>query len=186
MTEPTQLIISALETGVDLARGNAEAVHANYKGYYPERHAAADRDVSDMEAALTAARTHLEQPTEPAPHTRREGMNHITQEQAAILARDIWGETAILPMVDLHKFAQAVIDSIDTSQERVEKGEESVQMVHYKRGYGVALSEAQSKLVERLRSLEQDHEPHGWPAIQMRDISALLDMVQSPALPDNA
>lgn len=64
MTEPTQLIISALETGVDLARGNAEAVHANYKGYYPERHAAADRDVSDMEAALTAARTHLEQPTE--------------------------------------------------------------------------------------------------------------------------
>lgn len=65
MTEPTQLIISALETGVDLARGNAEAVHANYKGYYPERHAAADRDVSDMEAALTAARAHLEQPSEP-------------------------------------------------------------------------------------------------------------------------
>lgn len=62
MTEPTQLIISALETGVDLARGNAEAVHANYKGYYPERHAAADRDVSDMEAALTAARAHLEHP----------------------------------------------------------------------------------------------------------------------------
>jgi hypothetical protein len=67
MTNPTKLIISALETGVDLARGNAEAVHANYKGYYPERHAAADRDVADMEAALAAARAHLEQPTEPAP-----------------------------------------------------------------------------------------------------------------------
>jgi hypothetical protein len=68
MTNQTQLIISALETGVDLARGNAEAVHANYKGYYPERHAAADRDVSDMEAALSAARAHLEHPqaSEPA------------------------------------------------------------------------------------------------------------------------
>jgi trans-aconitate methyltransferase len=55
-------------------------------------------------------------------------MNHITQEQAAKLARKVWGETAILPMVDLHRFAQAVIDAIDTSQERVEKSEESVQM----------------------------------------------------------
>ena len=78
-------------------------------------------------------------------------MTHITQEQAAILARDIWGETAILPMVDLHKFAQAVIDSIDTSQERVEKGEESVQMVHYKRGYGVALSDAEEAIDDECR-----------------------------------
>ena len=27
---------------------------------------------------------------------------------------------------------------------------------------------------ERLRLLEQDHAPDGWPAVQMRDISALL------------
>jgi hypothetical protein len=46
-----------------------------------------------------------------------------------------------------------------------------------------ALTAAQSELVERLRSFESDHKPDGWPAIQMRDISALLDMLQSTALP---
>ena len=27
----------------------------------------------------------------------------------------------------------------------------------------------------RLRLLEADHEPDGWPAVRMRDVSALLD-----------
>lgn len=40
-----------------------------------------------------------------------------------------------------------------------------------------------ANLIDRLRSFEQDHGPNGWPAIQMRDISALLDVVQSTALP---
>lgn len=30
-------------------------------------------------------------------------------------------------------------------------------------------------LHERLRLLEEDHKPEGWPAVQMRDITALLD-----------
>jgi len=32
-------------------------------------------------------------------------------------------------------------------------------------------------LVERMRVLEVDHGPDGWPAVQMRDISALCDEV---------
>src|SRR5690554_207214 len=30
-----------------------------------------------------------------------------------------------------------------------------------------------------MRSLEQDHEPDGWPAVQMRDLSALCDLVEA-------
>lgn len=33
--------------------------------------------------------------------------------------------------------------------------------------------------VERLRLLEQDHEPDGWPAVRMRDITALLDALEA-------
>ena len=36
-----------------------------------------------------------------------------------------------------------------------------------------------SDLIERMRSLEQDHEPDGWPAVQMRDLSALCDLVEA-------
>ena len=36
-----------------------------------------------------------------------------------------------------------------------------------------------SKASERLRLLEQDHEPDGWPAVQMRDITELLDELES-------
>lgn len=35
------------------------------------------------------------------------------------------------------------------------------------------------ELVERLRLLEQDHEPDGWPAVRMRDITALLDELEA-------
>lgn len=34
-------------------------------------------------------------------------------------------------------------------------------------------------LIERLRLLEQDHEPDGWPAVRMRDITALLDVIEA-------
>ena len=34
-------------------------------------------------------------------------------------------------------------------------------------------------LIERLRLLEQDHEPDGWPAVRMRDITALLDALEA-------
>ena len=36
-----------------------------------------------------------------------------------------------------------------------------------------------SDLIERLRLLEQDHEPDGWPAVRMRDITALLDSLEA-------
>ena len=35
--------------------------------------------------------------------------------------------------------------------------------------------EALAELRERLRSFEADHTPDGWPAVRMRDITALLD-----------
>jgi len=34
------------------------------------------------------------------------------------------------------------------------------------------------ELIERVRSLEQDHAPDGWPAIKMRDVSALADALE--------
>jgi hypothetical protein len=34
------------------------------------------------------------------------------------------------------------------------------------------------ELIERLRSFEVDHQPDGWPAIKMRDVSALLDALE--------
>ena len=36
-----------------------------------------------------------------------------------------------------------------------------------------------AKLVKRMRSLEADHEPDGWPAVRMRDITALCDAVDT-------
>ena len=35
------------------------------------------------------------------------------------------------------------------------------------------------ELIERMRGFEIDHEPNGWPAIQMRDISAMCDVIES-------
>jgi hypothetical protein len=40
------------------------------------------------------------------------------------------------------------------------------------------MKESISELVSRLRLLEQDHAPDGWPAIKMRDVSALLDVIE--------
>lgn len=34
------------------------------------------------------------------------------------------------------------------------------------------------ELIERLRSFEVDHQPDGWPAIQMKYVSALLDALE--------
>ena len=33
-------------------------------------------------------------------------------------------------------------------------------------------------LIERMRLLEVDHTPVGWPAVQMQDITALLDTIE--------
>jgi hypothetical protein len=52
--ELKQQIIDALETAVDNARNLAEDAHESYRGYYPELHAAVDRDVAEAEAALAA------------------------------------------------------------------------------------------------------------------------------------
>ena len=35
------------------------------------------------------------------------------------------------------------------------------------------------EVVDRMRALEADHAPDGWPAVQMRDISALCDAVET-------
>lgn len=34
------------------------------------------------------------------------------------------------------------------------------------------------KLVEQMRVFESDHEPDGWPAIQMKQVSALCDEIE--------
>ena len=39
------------------------------------------------------------------------------------------------------------------------------------------MSESVKDLVDRLSVYEIDHEPDGWPAIRMRDVSALCDAV---------
>ena len=33
-------------------------------------------------------------------------------------------------------------------------------------------------LIEKLRLLEKDHEPEGYPSIKMKDISRLLDILE--------
>ena len=35
------------------------------------------------------------------------------------------------------------------------------------------------ELIERLRGFEVDHSPDGWPAIRMREISAMCDAIES-------
>ena len=35
------------------------------------------------------------------------------------------------------------------------------------------------ELIERMRGFEIDHDPKGWPAIQMRDISDMCDAIES-------
>lgn len=40
---------------------------------------------------------------------------------------------------------------------------------------GLGLGEGLGPLLERMRSFEVDHTPNGWPAIQMRDITRLVD-----------
>ena len=42
---------------------------------------------------------------------------------------------------------------------------------------------AREQLIKRMRLLEQDHKPDGYPAVQMRDISALLDMLEADGVP---
>lgn len=37
--------------------------------------------------------------------------------------------------------------------------------------------ETAQQRTERLRSFQTDHEPDGWPAVRMRDITALLDHI---------
>lgn len=53
-------ILQALETGHDCSIEVANDVHEKYKGYKPQRHAAVDMDVSQIDAAITAIRSRLE------------------------------------------------------------------------------------------------------------------------------
>ncbi len=40
------------------------------------------------------------------------------------------------------------------------------------------LTSAERDLIARMRGFEADHAPDGWPAIRMRDVSALVDVVE--------
>lgn len=39
-----------------------------------------------------------------------------------------------------------------------------------------------SELLKRMKALEEDHEPNGWPAVQMRDITELRQMIEGAKL----
>lgn len=41
------------------------------------------------------------------------------------------------------------------------------------------MADALTELIERMRLLEVDHEPDGWPAVRMRDITALVDALEA-------
>lgn len=40
-------------------------------------------------------------------------------------------------------------------------------------------------IISRMRLFEQDHEPDGWPAVQMKDISALCDLAEAAKIRSN-
>ena len=78
-------LVGALETGIDLARNHAEDVHESYKGYYPERHAAVDRDVVDIAEAITAGRAALAN-AKPDPLFVKGALTGLVNDQI----RDMW------------------------------------------------------------------------------------------------
>ena len=41
------------------------------------------------------------------------------------------------------------------------------------------MADSNMELIQRMRLLEADHAPDGWPAVQMRDISALCDELEA-------
>jgi hypothetical protein len=66
-----KLALDALEPGLDCARDKAEDIHESYKGYYPERHARADKNVAEIEAAIAALQAALAEPqSDPIVGTR--------------------------------------------------------------------------------------------------------------------
>lgn len=62
MKKLLQQALDALETGLDCTRDKAENIHESYKGYYPERHAQADKDVAYIEATIEALRAAIDRP----------------------------------------------------------------------------------------------------------------------------
>ena len=72
MTPTTKAaVIEALELAHDLAVEAAAEVHRAYKGYKPHRHAAADADVEQIDAALAALRSEPEPTPEPGERDER-------------------------------------------------------------------------------------------------------------------
>jgi hypothetical protein len=67
-----KLALDALEPGLDCARDKAEDIHESYKGYYPERHARADKNVAEIEAAIAALQAALAEPSaEPVAYLHK-------------------------------------------------------------------------------------------------------------------
>jgi hypothetical protein len=54
-----QQALDALKTSLDCAREIAADTHEKYAGYKPHRHAAVDKDVTDIEAAIAAIEAEL-------------------------------------------------------------------------------------------------------------------------------
>ena len=53
-------------------------------------------------------------------------------------------------------------------------------LIHVSQYVGDALRQmGDENLLDRMRALQSDHEPDGWPAVQMRDITALVGMVEA-------
>jgi RNA binding exosome subunit len=81
LRETLEQALRNLETGVDLTRNHAEVIHASYKGYYPERHAAADHDVTDMEAAVAAVTEALDSMEAPARELTKERLEEMAHRR---------------------------------------------------------------------------------------------------------
>ena len=48
-----------------------------------------------------------------------------------------------------------------------------------RKGHNTVDNDRPNEFTKDFRLLEKDHEPEGWPAIQMRDISQLCDLVEN-------
>lgn len=62
------------------------------------------------------------------------------------------------------------------SIETYRKAKESFEKAN--KNFGVSQRNNVDSVVSRMRLLEKDHTPDGWPAVQMKDISALCDIAE--------
>lgn len=59
-TDALRMALEALETGLECAQEVAARIHYELAGYKPEKHAAADKDVEEIKAAIAALSAQVE------------------------------------------------------------------------------------------------------------------------------